>query len=148
MNIFFSWLVGLIFGLGLIISGMANPAKVFGFLDIAGVWDPSLAFVMVGGIGVASIGFFFARRRTQSWLGLPLHMPAARDIDRRLIVGSVLFGLGWGLAGICPGPAMVVAGTGALKGGVFVLAMLLGMAVFELAELRQAKFGAKSDVTE
>jgi hypothetical protein len=148
MNIFFSWLVGLIFGLGLIISGMANPAKVFGFLDIAGAWDPSLAFVMVGGIGVTSIGFFFARRRTQSWLGLPLQMPAARDIDRRLIVGSVLFGLGWGLAGICPGPAMVVVGMGALKGGVFVLAMLLGMAVFELAELRQAKFGAKSDVTE
>lgn len=152
MNIFFSWAVGLVFGLGLIISGMANPAKVFGFLDIAGVWDPSLAFVMGGGIAVASVGFFFARRRTQSWLGLPLHMPTAREIDRRLVIGSVLFGLGWGLAGICPGPAVVVAGMGLLKGGVFVLAMLLGMAMFELAELRQAQSAArpdtKTDVTD
>lgn len=134
MNVFFSLVAGLVFGLGLIVSGMANPAKVLGFLDVAGAWDPSLAFVMIGGIAAASIGFFFARKRTQSWLGLPLQMPAARDIDRRLVLGSLLFGIGWGLAGICPGPALVLVGAGVVKGGVFALAMLLGMVLFELAE--------------
>ena len=137
MNLLTSVLAGLIFGLGLIVSGMSNPAKVHGFLDITGNWDPSLAFVILGGIAVASIGFFFARRRTQSWLGLPLQMPIARDIDRRLVIGSVVFGIGWGLAGICPGPALVVAGTGIVEGGIFVLAMLAGMVVFELIEQRK-----------
>jgi hypothetical protein len=137
MNAFFSLLAGLVFGLGLIVSGMANPAKVHGFLDVAGAWDPSLAFVMLGGIVVASIGFFFARKRTQSWLGLHLQMPAARDIDRRLVLGSLLFGIGWGLAGICPGPALVLVGAGVAKGGVFALAMLSGMVVFELVESKQ-----------
>lgn len=134
MNVFFSLVAGLVFGLGLIVSGMANPAKVHGFLDVAGAWDPSLAFVMLGGIVVASIGFFFARQRTQSWLGLPLQMPAARDIDRRLVLGSLLFGIGWGLVGICPGPALVLVGAGVVKGVVFALAMLGGMVVFELVE--------------
>lgn len=143
MNVFFSLVAGLVFGFGLIISGMANPAKVFGFLDIAGAWDPSLVFVMVGGIAVASIGFFFARRRKQSWLGLPLQMPTARNIDRRLVFGSLLFGIGWGLAGICPGPALVLVGAGVLKGGVFVLAMLLGMVLFERIEQGGRQLPAK-----
>lgn len=134
MNVFFSLVAGLVFGLGLIVSGMANPAKVFGFLDVAGAWDPSLAFVMLGGIVVASIGFFFARQRTQSWLGLPLQIPTGRDIDRRLVFGSLLFGIGWGLAGICPGPALVLVGAGVVKGGIFALAMLFGMVLFELIE--------------
>lgn len=134
MNVFFSLVAGLVFGLGLIVSGMANPAKVYGFLDVAGAWDPSLAFVMLGGIVVASIGFFFARQRTQSWLGLPLQMPTARDIDRRLVLGSLLFGIGWGLVGICPGPALVLVGAGVVKGAVFALAMLGGMVIFELVE--------------
>ena len=134
MNIFFSLIAGLVFGFGLIISGMTNPAKVHGFLDVAGAWDPSLALVMLGGILVASIGFFFARKQSQSWLGLPLQMPSVRNIDRRLVLGSLLFGIGWGLAGICPGPALVLVGAGVVKGGIFALAMLSGMVLFELVE--------------
>jgi len=134
MNLLFSWLAGLVFGLGLLVAGMANPGKVLGFLDIAGVWDPSLAFVMLGGIAVASVGFFFAGKRTRTFLDLPLQMPTARHIDRRLIVGSLLFGIGWGVAGICPGPALVLVGAGLFKGVVFVAAMLVGMGLFEILE--------------
>jgi len=134
MNLLFSWLAGLIFGLGLLVAGMANPGKVLGFLDIAGVWDPSLAFVMLGGIAVASVGFFFAGKRTRTFLDLPLQIPTARHIDRRLIMGSLLFGIGWGVAGICPGPALVLVGAGLLKGAVFVAAMLVGMGLFEILE--------------
>lgn len=134
MNLLFSWLAGLVFGLGLLVAGMANPGKVLGFLDIAGVWDPSLAFVMLGCIAVASVGFFFAGKRTRTFLDLPLQMPTARHIDRRLIMGSLLFGIGWGVAGICPGPALVLVGAGLLKGVVFVAAMLLGMGLFEILE--------------
>ena len=137
MNLLFAWLAGLIFGLGLLIAGMANPAKVLGFLDLAGHWDPSLAFVMLGGIAVASVGFFFAGRRSRTWLGLPVQMPTARQIDRRLIGGSLLFGIGWGLAGICPGPALVLVGAGMAKGFLFVIAMLAGMAVFTWLERRR-----------
>lgn len=103
-------LSGVIFGLGLIIAGMANPAKVLAFLDITGQWDPSLALVMVGAIAVAAPAFMWARRRERSLLGEPLQIPAARRVDRRLLVGSALFGIGWGIAGICPGPAWVLAG--------------------------------------
>lgn len=134
MNLLFSWLAGLVFGLGLLVAGMANPGKVLGFLDIAGVWDPSLAFVMLGGIAVASVGFFFAGKRTRTFLDLPLRIPTARHIDRRLIMGSLLFGIGWGVAGICPGPALVLVGAGLLKGAVFVVAMLVGMGLFEILE--------------
>ena len=137
MNLLFAWLAGLIFGLGLLIAGMANPAKVLGFLDLAGHWDPSLAFVMLGGIAVASVGFFFAGRRSRTWLGLPMQIPVARQIDRRLIGGSLLFGIGWGLAGICPGPALVLVGAGMAKGFLFVIAMLAGMAVFTWLERRR-----------
>lgn len=136
MNLLFAWLAGLIFGLGLLVAGMANPAKVLGFLDLAGHWDPSLAFVMLGGIAVASVGFFLARRRARTWLGLPVQIPTARQIDRRLIGGSLLFGIGWGLAGICPGPALVLVGAGMAKGILFVIAMLAGMAVFTWRESR------------
>lgn len=134
MTVLFSLLAGLIFGLGLIVAGMANPAKVLGFLDLAGAWDPSMGFVMAGGIAVASAGFFFARKRTRSLLDLPMQIPAARQIDRRLVIGSLLFGIGWGLAGICPGPALVLVGAGMFKGGVFVVAMLGGMGLFEFFE--------------
>lgn len=137
MNLLFAWLAGLIFGLGLLIAGMANPAKVLGFLDLAGHWDPSLAFVMLGGIAVASVGFFFAGRRSRTWLGLPMQIPVARQIDCRLIGGSLLFGIGWGLAGICPGPALVLVGAGMAKGILFVIAMLAGMAVFTWLERRR-----------
>jgi uncharacterized membrane protein YedE/YeeE len=131
MNIIFSWLVGLIFGIGLIISGMTNPKKVIGFLDLAGVWDPSLAFVMIGGIVIASIGFFAARKRSLSMLGLPIRIPTQRQIDRPLIIGSLIFGIGWGIAGICPGPALVLVGAGFTQGIVFVIAMIIGMGLFE-----------------
>jgi uncharacterized membrane protein YedE/YeeE len=134
MNILFAFAAGLVFGLGLIIAGMANPAKVLGFLDLAGNWDPSLAFVMGGAIAVGAIAFAFAKRRSMSLLGLPMQLPSARHIDRRLVGGNLLFGIGWGLAGICPGPALVLLGAGVSKGLVFVLAMLAGMAVFELLE--------------
>ena len=130
----FAFFAGLIFGLGLIVSGMANPAKVLGFLDIAGKWDPSLALVMAGAIAVSLAGFALARRRTLSAIGLPVQLPSTRTIDARLIGGSLVFGIGWGLSGICPGPAIVALGAGYAKAAVFVAAMLLGMGSFELIE--------------
>ncbi len=132
-----SLLAGLVFGLGLIISGMANPAKVLGFLDLAGAWDPSLAFVMGGAVLVGFFAFLLAKKRTVSLLGAPLRLPAAQHIDRRLIVGSVLFGVGWGLAGFCPGPGLVALGMGSPKAVAFVVAMLTGMGLFELLEKRR-----------
>ncbi len=138
MTTFFtSLLAGLVFGLGLIVSGMANPAKVLGFLDLAGSWDPSLAFVMAGAIAVGSLAFVVARKRTLSFLGAAMKLPASRDIDRRLVIGSVLFGIGWGTAGFCPGPGLVALGMGEAKALVFVVAMLVGMGIFELLERRK-----------
>ncbi|WP_321939690.1 YeeE/YedE family protein [Paraburkholderia sp. J8-2] len=134
MAILTALLSGLIFGVGLMVSGMSNPAKVQGFLDIAGSWDPSLAFVMVGAIVVASLAFFVARRRTRSLLGLPVQLPASTTITPRLVLGSTAFGIGWGLAGFCPGPALVALGAGYPKAIGFVAAMVVGMAVFELVE--------------
>ncbi|MBR8131520.1 DUF6691 family protein [Burkholderia ambifaria] len=130
----FAFLAGLLFSVGLIVSGMANPRKVLGFLDLAGRWDPSLAFVMAGAIGVAVVAFAGAKRRTRSWLGLPIQWPAARTITVRLVAGSAVFGIGWGLAGFCPGPALVSIGLGSVKGIAFVVAMLVGMALFEWIE--------------
>ena len=135
-----SFAAGLLFGLGLLVSGMANPAKVLGFLDLAGDWDPSLAFVMAGAIAVGGCGFAFARRRTRALLGQPIRLPKTAPVDARLIGGSALFGLGWGLAGICPGPAVVLLGAGLAKGLVFCLAMLGGMAAFEAASRRRGAF--------
>ena len=132
-----SLLSGLVFGLGLIISGMANPAKVLGFLDLAGAWDPSLALVMAGAIAVGLLSFGLAKGRTRSLLGAEMKLPTARHIDPRLVGGSLLFGIGWGVAGFCPGPALVALGMGQVKAVVFVAAMLAGMALFELLERRQ-----------
>lgn len=123
---------GLLFGLGLIVSHMANPAKVLGFLDLAGRWDPSLAFVMGGAIAIGTLAFAFARRRATSLLGAPMSWPAATGIDRPLVVGSALFGIGWGLAGFCPGPALVTASSGQPRAVLFVAAMLAGMALHRL----------------
>lgn len=138
MTVFTSFLAGLVFGLGLIVSGMANPAKVLGFLDLGGRWDPSLAFVMGGAIAVGAVAFAVARRRTRSLLGAAMRLPAARAIDRRLVAGSVLFGIGWGVAGFCPGPGLVAAGMGEAKALVFVAAMLAGMVGYELIERRRS----------
>ncbi|MCE4555352.1 DUF6691 family protein [Roseateles cellulosilyticus] len=137
MPVLTALLAGLVFGLGLILSGMASPAKVMGFLDLAGAWDPSLALVMVGAIAIGLVAFALARRRKATLLGATLQLPTATAIDRRLVVGSLLFGVGWGLAGFCPGPALVALGMGELKAVVFVAAMLAGMGVFELLERRR-----------
>lgn len=137
MPIITSLLAGLVFGLGLILSGMADPAKVLGFLDLGGAWDPSLAFVMAGAIAVGAVAFAVAKKRTVSFLGAAMKLPTSRDIDRRLVVGSVVFGMGWGVAGFCPGPGLVALGMGESKALVFVLAMLAGMGVFELLERRR-----------
>lgn len=136
MNLLASLLAGLVFGLGLIVSGMANPAKVLGFLDLAGAWDPSLVLVMAGAIAVGAIAFFIARKRVVSLLGAPMRLPTSRDIDRRLIGGSLLFGIGWGIGGFCPGPGLVALGMGEVKALVFVVAMLAGMWVWGLLETR------------
>lgn len=126
--------VGLLFGLGLLLSGMTDPGKVLGFLDIFGSWDPSLAFVMGGAIAVGFFAFALARGRTTSFLGGALHLPKSSEIDRRLVIGGLTFGAGWGLAGFCPGPAVVSMASGEVKAAVFVVAMLVGMVIFELAE--------------
>lgn len=128
--------VGLIFGIGLILSGMTDPGKVLGFLDLFGAWDPSLALVMGGAILVGIFAFALAKKRTTTFLGGALHLPSSNDIDKRLLVGSLLFGAGWGLAGLCPGPAIVSLGAGQPKAAVFVLAMLVGMLLFEGYERR------------
>jgi hypothetical protein len=134
MLVFTSLLAGLVFGIGLMVSGMANPAKVLGFLDLFGRWDPSLALVMGGAVAVSAVAFAIARRRSASLLGATLKLPTARQIDRRLVMGSVLFGIGWGIAGFCPGPALVALGMGEAKALVFVAAMLAGMGLFEWLE--------------
>ncbi len=130
MKAFSAFVAGLIFGIGLIIAGMANPAKVLAFLDLAGAWDPSLALVMVGGIAASAVGFLLARKRPHALLGDAMQIPTSREVDRRLIIGSALFGIGWGIAGICPGPALVLLGAGSVKGAAFVTAMVIGMGAF------------------
>ena len=128
------FVVGLIFGLGLLLSGMTDPGKVLGFLDLFGVWDPSLALVMGGAIGVGFFAFAIAKKRTRTFLGGALHLPKSNQIDKRLVIGALLFGAGWGLAGFCPGPALVSMASGEIKALAFVAAMLAGMLVYELAE--------------
>lgn len=129
-----SLLAGLLFGIGLMLSGMANPAKVQGFLDLADWWDPSLAFVMAGAIAIGSLAFLIAKCRKRSFLGLRMQLPTSTVVTLRLVLGSAAFGVGWGLAGFCPGPALVALGAGYPKAWGFVAAMVAGMVVFELAE--------------
>ncbi|HEY1042938.1 MAG TPA: YeeE/YedE family protein [Telluria sp.] len=138
MRIITSLLTGLLFGIGLIVSGMTDPSKVIGFLDLAGLWDPSLALVMGGAIAVGVIAFQVARKRKTSLLGDPMRLPTATQVDRRLVVGGLAFGVGWGLAGYCPGPALASLATGAIQPVIFTVAMVAGMAIFELAERTSA----------
>ena len=126
-----AFVVGLVFGAGLIVSGMANPAKVKGFLDLAGAWDPSLAFVMAAAVAVGFVGFRLARGRAASVLGLPMRLPAAGAVDPRLLAGAAIFGVGWGLAGFCPGPALVALASGLSGAWIFFAAMIAGMALYE-----------------
>jgi uncharacterized membrane protein YedE/YeeE len=125
------FIVGLLFGWGLLISGMTDPGKVIGFLDLAGSWDPSLALVMGGAIAVGFFAFGMAKKRTRNFFGGALHLPTSRDIDKRLLLGALLVGAGWGLAGFCPGPGIVSMAAGQPKAVLFVVAMLAGMLVFE-----------------
>jgi len=143
MQAVFALISGLVFGLGLILSGMANPAKVLAFLDLAGRWDPSLALVMAGAIAVALPAFAWAKRRKTSMLGTALSLPTSTTIDARLVGGGLLFGVGWGLAGFCPGPALVALGMGEAKALLFVVAMLAGMGGFELIERRHTAPAAR-----
>ncbi len=131
MSTLFAFISGFIFGIGLLISGMANPSKVLGFLDIAGIWDPSLVFVMIGAIIIGYFAFKYARQMTKSICGDVMKLPTSTDIDAKLIIGSILFGIGWGLAGFCPGPAIVAIGVGSYKALCFVVAMVIGMLIFE-----------------
>ena len=130
------FVVGLLFGLGLLLSGMTDPGKVLGFLDLIGPWDPSLALVMGGAIAIGVIAFALAKKRTVSFLGGAMRLPMSSEIDRRLIVGAAMFGAGWGLAGFCPGPALVSLASGQPKAAIFVVAMLVGMFAFELIDRR------------
>lgn len=145
MQTLVAFIVGLVFGLGLILAGMTDPGKVQGFLDLAGPWDPSLAFVMGGAIGVAFFAYAAANRRHLALLGCDIRLPGEATVDRRLVVGSLVFGAGWGLAGFCPGPALVAAGAGHWQAWLFVVAMLAGMA---LHDLRAPRADAGAPVTE
>jgi uncharacterized membrane protein YedE/YeeE len=136
MNRLSEFMIGLLFGLGLLLSGMTDPGKVIGFLDVAGRWDPSLAFVMGGAVAVGFFAFSLARRRTTAFLGGAMSLPSARQIDTRLVVGALIFGAGWGLAGFCPGPALVSMAAGQFKALVFVAAMIAGIVLFALVDRR------------
>lgn len=134
MRLLTALIAGMMFGIGLILSGMTDPSKVIGFLDLAGTWDPSLAFVMGGAILVGFVAFRLSANRTKAILGDVMRLPTARHIDRRLVLGSLTFGVGWGLAGYCPGPALTSLATGYSEPVIFVIAMLAGMAVFEVQD--------------
>jgi hypothetical protein len=131
LGLYSQFAIGVLFGWGLIISGMSNPQKIIGFLDLAGNWDPSLIFVMLGAVLVGLAGFYLANKRSEAFFGGILHMPTRRDITKPLVIGSLIFGAGWGIAGFCPGPALVALGAGHLKALVFVIAMLAGMEICE-----------------
>jgi uncharacterized membrane protein YedE/YeeE len=134
MHIVTAFIVGLVFGIGLIVAGMTDPAKVQGFLDLAGLWDPSLALVMGGAILVGLVAFRIAGKRERALLGDAMRLPTATRIDRRLVLGGLAFGAGWGLAGFCPGPALASLATGGAKAWIFTGAMMAGMVVFEVVE--------------
>ncbi|KPY63933.1 DUF6691 family protein [Pseudomonas syringae] len=131
-----AFFAGLIFGFGLLLAGMANPAKVLAFLDVSRTWDPSLALVMAGAISVAVIPLNWARRNRQSLLGARMQLPVKTQLDARLIVGSLVFGIGWGISGICPGPAVATLLTGHWKILIFLSALLAGMYLFSALEKR------------
>ncbi|ELX8378534.1 DUF6691 family protein [Providencia vermicola] len=134
MPIVIALISGLLFGLGLLLAGMGNPAKILGFLDITGNWDPSLLVTMAVAMGMSAIAFAVAKKRQVSLLACPMQIPTNQKIDKPLIIGSVLFGLGWGLAGICPGPALLLTGMGITQGIVFTLAMIAGMSIFQITK--------------
>ncbi len=139
MTLISSFIAGLLFGLGLILSGMTDPAKVIGFLDITGAWNPSLAFVMAGAVLVSYFAFRVAGKRSKTILSQQILLPTKKEIDARLILGSIIFGVGWGLAGYCPGPALASIATGHKEPLLFVAAMLIGMAIYEVMQKIQSR---------
>ncbi|EOV8087457.1 DUF6691 family protein [Providencia huaxiensis] len=134
MPILIALISGLLFGLGLVVAGMGNPAKILAFLDITGTWDPSLLITMAVGMVISGITFLWVKKRSVSVLNCPLQIPTNQTIDKKLVTGSVLFGVGWGLAGICPGPALLLTGMGITQGIIFTLAMVAGMAIFQFTQ--------------
>lgn len=134
MKLVISLVSGLLFGLGLLLSGLSDPEKVIGFLDVAGAWNPQLAFVMLGAVSLSFVAFRHVTGRERSMLGEPVQLPTSQALDARLLLGAALFGIGWGLAGYCPGPALASLATMAPEPLIFVLSMLLGMALFEVIE--------------
>ncbi|MDB9567197.1 YeeE/YedE family protein [Providencia rettgeri] len=134
MPILIALILGILFGLGLVIAGMGNPAKILAFLDITGTWDPSLLITMAVGMVISGIAFLGVKKRSVSVLNCPLQIPTNQTIDKKLVTGSVLFGVGWGLAGICPGPALLLTGMGLTQGIIFTLAMVAGMAIFQFTQ--------------
>lgn len=139
-------LCGIVFGVGLAVSGMTNPAKVLAFLDVFGRWDPTLAFVMAGAVAVSAVGFASARRRERAWLGSAFGIPTRRDLDARLLGGAALFGVGWGLVGLCPGPALASLGRGSGELTLFVGAMLAGIALHRFATRERAAAPSEGSV--
>ena len=133
-----AFIPGFLFGLGLAVSQMVNPGKVLGFLDVLGDWDPSLALVMVGAIGIAAAGFAITRQRAEPMLGEAFQIPAQRDLDMPLVAGSALFGIGWGMVGLCPGPALTGLVAGRPESVIFVAAMLAGMVLHRLVTARRS----------
>ncbi len=141
MSLLVAALAGLLFGAGLLVSGMTQPARVVAFLDVTRAWDPSLAFVMGGAVLVNALTFWrLGRRRTAPWLDRSFHLPTRRDVDLPLIAGAAIFGIGWGLGGFCPGPGLVAAAAGSSAGVAFVAAMLAGMLVQHLVSRRPGPF--------
>jgi uncharacterized membrane protein YedE/YeeE len=138
-----SFAVGLLFGLGLLVSQMANPAKVLAFLDVFGPWDASLAFVMVGAIAASSLGYTIAKRRGVPMLATKLDIPNRRDLDPKLFIGATIFGVGWGLAGLCPGPSLTLVSLGMWQASVFVAAMMFGMLLFRMLPTSGSQLDAK-----
>ena len=138
-GLFSALLAGLVFGIGLLISGLSNPAKVIAFLDVFGAWDPSLALVMAGAIAVGLVTFAIAKPRKTSLTGEVFNLPVSKDIDARLVLGSLIFGIGWGLAGICPGPGLVLLGQGNLNGFIFVSALISGFVTYEIIQINTQK---------
>ena len=134
MPILIALISGILFGLGLVIAGMGNPAKILAFLDITGTWDPSLLITMAVGMVISGIAFLGVKKRSVSVLNCPLQIPTNQTIDKKLVTGSVLFGVGWGLAGICPGPALLLTGMGLTQGIIFTLAMVAGLAIFQFTQ--------------
>jgi hypothetical protein len=141
-----AFLTGLLFGVGLIVAQMTNPSKVIGFLDITGNWDPSLAFVMVGAIGVYSLAYWLSRvRNARPFMVEEFKLPLRRQIDRPLVLGALTFGAGWGLSGFCPGPALAGAGFGEPRVWVFVAAMLAGMMIYRMRDRAVSSAAAATD---